>query len=227
MIIKNLALRLMSIVLAVTWPTAVLAQRSKPEVIELAATDGGSKIASIHLNDQNLLFESDGGSESFLFTGEALFAINHKDKTYRVQSYDDLRAMAKHKADEIAKSQESAGNGTGVELRLTRETGTIAGSRVRKLIELSRGKTEAEIWVSRDLTPMKLRAFGEKMRAILTGDYYKKAHGAPGLVEIIMTYGVPLKIVSEGQNTYQARVLEDSGSSASFQVPSGYRKVDN
>ena len=106
MIIKNLALRLMSIVLAVTWPIAVLAQRSKPEVIELAATDGGSKIASIHLNDQNLLFESDGGSESFLFTGEALFTINHKDKTYRVQSYDDLRAMAKQKADEIAKSQE-------------------------------------------------------------------------------------------------------------------------
>src|SRR5215813_13648309 len=108
MIIKNLALRLMSIVLAVTWPIAILAQRSKPEVIELAATDGGSKIASIHLNGQNLLFESDGGSESFLFTGEALFAINHKDKTYRVQSYDDLRAMVSKKADEIAKSKGEA-----------------------------------------------------------------------------------------------------------------------
>src|SRR5262249_35307375 len=196
MIIKNPALSLMSIVLAVTWPIAVVAQRSKPEVIELAATDGGSKIASIRLNGQNLLFESDGGSESFLFTGEALFAINHKDKTYRAQSYDDLRAMAKHKADEIPKSQESAGNGPAVELRLTRETGTIAGSRAHKLIELSRGETDREMWVSRALTRMQVRACGERMRATLPGEYYKKAHWAPGLLQIIIAYRVPLKRVS-------------------------------
>ncbi len=225
MTIKYLTLRLMSVALAFTWPAIVLAQQSK--VIELVAANGGSKIASIHLNDQSLLFEFGNDPESFLFTGEAIFTMNHKDKTYKVLSYDELQAMANRKADEITRSQDGAGNKPGVELRLTGEADTIAGLRARKLIKMSSGKPEAEIWVSSDLVPMKLRAAGERIMSVLGSDYWRRVGGNPGMLEIIMLYGIPIKIVNEGHNVYQARVVEGSTSSALFQVPSGYRKVGN
>lgn len=225
MIINNVALRFLSIALAFSWPANALAQQSK--VIELVAGDGGSKIASIHLNDQNLLFEPGDNSMSFLFTTEAIFTINHKDKSYRVQSYDELQAMASRGVGEIAKSQESTPLGPDVKFRLTEEADTISGQRTRKVMKMSGGKPEAEIWVSSELVPMKLRAAGEKMRSVLPADYWKKVQGNPGMVEIIMLYGIPLKMVVNGRNVYQVQILDGSSSSTSFQVPSGYRKVEN
>jgi hypothetical protein len=225
MIIKDVALRFLSIAIALSWPANALAQQSK--VIELVASDGGSKIASIHVNDQNLLFDPSDHSMSFLFTAEAFFAINHKDKSYRVQSYDELQAMVSRKTGEIAKSQESLTSGPDVEFRLTQEAVTISGLRARKIVKMSRGDSEAEIWVSSDLVPMKLRAAGEKIRSVLPEDYWKKVQGNPGMVEIIMLYGIPLKMVVNGHNVYQVQILDGSSSSTSFQVPSGYRKVEN
>jgi hypothetical protein len=225
MINKYPALTLVSVALAFSWPAIVLAQQSK--VIELVATDKGSKIATIHLNDQDLLFEPSNNSESFLFTGEALFAINHKDKTYSVQSYEDLLAVASRKAGEIAKSQETPGSGPDVELRLTGEVDTIAGLKAHKIIKMNRGRPEAEIWVCRDLVPVKLRAAGERIRSVLPKDYWRKVQGNPGLVEMIMLYGIPVKIVNDGQSVYQPRVIEGSRAGVTFQVPSGYRKVGN
>jgi hypothetical protein len=55
------------------------------------------------------------------------------------------------------------------------------------------GKPEADIWVTSDLAPMKLRAAGEKVRSVLPGDYGKNARGNPGMAEIILLYGIPLK----------------------------------
>ena len=225
MITKNVALRFLSIALAFSWPATALAQQ--PKVIELVASDGGSKIASIYLNDQNLLFEFGESPMSFLFTTEAFIEINHKDKSYRVQSYDELQAMASRKGDEIAKSQESTTVGPNVEFRLTEEADTISGQRARKIIKMTGGKPEAEIWVSSELVPMKLRAAGERIRSVLPEGYWKKAQGNPGMVEIIMLYGIPLKMVVEGRDMYKVKMLDGSGSGRSLQVPSGYREVGN
>jgi hypothetical protein len=225
MAIKNVALRFLSVAITLSWPATGLAQHSK--VIELVATDGGSKIASVHLNDQNLLFESSDNSQSFLFTTEAFFSINHKDKSYTAHNYVELKAMASQKANEIAKSQDGTPVGPDIQLKLTEEADTISGLRARKIMKLNGGKPEAEIWVSSELLPMKLRAAGEELRSVLREDYWKKVHGNPGMVEIIMLYGIPLKIVHDGHSLYQARVVEVSSSNTSFQVPSGYRKVPN
>ncbi|HEX5734556.1 MAG TPA: hypothetical protein VF131_17105 [Blastocatellia bacterium] len=225
MIVNIVALRFLSIALAFCWPATALSQQSK--VIELVANDGRSKIASIHLNDQNLLFESSDNLMSFLFTTEAFFEINHKDKSYRVQSYDELHAMASRKVDEIAKSQESTTTGPNVEFRLTEEADTISGLRARKIIKINGGKPEAEIWVSSELVPMKLRAAGERIRAALPEGYWKKVQGNPGMVEIIMLYGIPLKMVVDGRDIYKVKMLDGSSSGRSLEVPSGYRKVGN
>ena len=92
-------------------------------------------------------------------------------------------------------------------------------------MKMTGGKPEAEIWVSIDLLPAKLRAAGERIRSVLPEDYWGKVHGNPGLVEIIMLFGIPLKIANNGHSLYQARVLAGSSSNSSFQVPSGYRKL--
>ena len=58
-------------------------------------------------------------------------------------------------------------------------------------------------------------------------DYWRRVHGNPGMVEIVMLFGVPLKMIYDGHNTYQAKVVESSGPNSSFQVPAGYKKLDN
>lgn len=210
------------------WPAIAFSQQSK--VIELAATNGGEKLASIRLNDQNLLFEPAKGSDAYLFTPEALITIKHNEKTYSIQNYDDLLAMVSRRAGEITKSPETrstTGAGSNVALRLTSETETIFGLRVCKVIKTRDGKLEDEMWVSIDLVPTKLRAAGERFRSVIPQDYWEKVHGNPGMVEIIMMFGIPIKIVSSGHDVFQARVLEKPISSTSFQVPSGYRKTAN
>lgn len=223
--IKNAALRLLLIALAFSWPAKTLAQQSK--VIELMAGDGGSKIASIHLNDQDLLFEPSDNATSFLFTAEMLFTINHKDKTYSVRSYDELQAMASRMVAEIPKSQKTLPTGPDIELRLTEESDTISELEARKLIKTNGGKHEAEIWVSSQLVPIRLRAAGERLKAVLPNDYWKKMRANPGMMEIIMLYGIPIKMVEDGHTVLQARVPKSSESNTSFQPPPGYRKVEN
>jgi hypothetical protein len=117
--IRNAVLPFLSIALAFGWPANVFAQQTK--VVELVASDGGSKIASIHLNDQNLLFESGDTSTSLFFTADALITINHQDKSYKVLRYDALQAMTGRKAGEIAKPQERIARGPDVEFMLTGE----------------------------------------------------------------------------------------------------------
>ena len=223
--IKMLSVTLLLAVLASSSGGVVPAKLSK--VVELVAKDGGSRIATIRVNDQSLLFESNSSPDAVLFSDEACFTINNKDKTYHVQSYAELQTIASRKAVEIAQSPENTDAAQGVELRLSDETVTISGLRARKLIKTSGGVPEAEFWVSSELVPQSLRALGERLRTILPKDYWRRVHGNPGMVEIVMLFGVPLKMTYDGHNTYQARVVESSNSDSSFQVPAGYKKLDN
>jgi hypothetical protein len=223
--IKMLSVSLLLAVLASSSGGVVPAKQSK--VVELLAKDGGSRIATIRVNDQSLLFESNSNSDAVLFSDQACFTINNKDKTYHVQSYAELQTIASRKAVEIAQSPENTDAAQGVELKLSDETVTISGLRARKLIKTSGGVPEAEFWVSSELMPQNLRALGERLRTILPKDYWRRVHGNPGMVEIVMLFGVPLKVTYDGHNTYQAKVVESSGSDSSFQVPAGYKKLDN
>jgi hypothetical protein len=225
MTIKNVTLRLLSTALAFGWLTTASAQQ--PKVIEIVATDGGAKTASIYIDGENLLLEPGDNSLATLFTAEAVFTINHRDKSYSVHSYNDLQNMAGQKAGKTARPQGGAVSGPGVEFRLTEETDTISGARVRKMIEMRGGKPEAELWVNSDLVPAKVREAGEKIMSALPEDHWKRGQGSPGMPEIIMMYGIPLKMVHNGRIVYQARILHGSSPGKSLQVPSDYKRLGN
>lgn len=221
--LRILALTLLLAVLPPSNAGVVSAKKSK--VIDLVGRDG-SKIATIHVNGESLLYEINK-SDAFLFSDEKFLTLNTRDKTYRVQSYADLQSGASRKAVEIAQSPDSIDARQGVLLKLTDETDVVAGVKVRKLIKTSGGEPEAVFWVSSELTPPRLRALGEKIRSILPNDYWRRVHGNPGMVEIVMLFGVPLKVIYDGRNTYEARVTESPSSDSEFQVPEGYKRLDN
>ncbi len=221
---KTLALSLLIALLAPT-PSGV-ASAKQAKVIKLVATDGGSTIATIYVNDRSLLFEFSNNQDSFYFGNEAVFTINNKEKTYSVQSYPHLQASVRQKAAEIVASPSSSGPPEGVELNLTQETETISGLRARKLIKKNRGNIEAEFWMSSELMPPRVRALGESIRSSLPVSYWRRLQGNPGMVELVMLFGVPLRI-SYGHDNYYALVADNPSLGISFQVPPGYRRVDN
>ncbi len=222
---NNFTLGLCVAILTLGLPAIALAQQ--PKIIELVKQDGSSKFATIFINDENLMFEVMGSSEVCIFTAEAIFIIDNKNKTYREYKYDELQTLINRKLGEITDNQNSPTVESSVGFRLTEETDTILGFKSRKLIEMSNSKLKAEIWVSSDLIPAKLRAVSERLRSMLPEDYWRKTLGIPGMPEIIMLYGIPVKIIVEGQEIFHAQVGKSPSSSPSFQVPSDYKKVKN
>jgi hypothetical protein len=196
-------------------------------VIELITTETALKFATIRLDDQNLLFESYNSPEAYLLTPEAFYVINHKDKTYRVQSFDELQAAIRRKLSEIAGAPENRAAAPDTDLKLTEDTETVSGLKTRKLIETGNGPSTNIIWVSSDLVPQGLRAASEKLRLLLPADYWKKVRGHPGIPEIILLYGIPLKLVSDGRPIYTANVIQATDVNVPLDVPAGYRKVAN
>jgi len=228
--IKVLAFGLMLVLFAYGKPGIALAKKVK--VIKLTVKDKPTGGITIHVDEQSVLVEGPGNSEPWLYTSESIFRINHKDKTYCGDSHDALQARIRRGLSESAKSQEKTGTGPGMGIKPTEETRTIFGVKARKLIQMSNGKPIGEIWVSRDLAPPGVRAFGEKIRAMVSADYWEKELRGFGLPEIIIFYGIPLEIVSEGQVVIQVQAIENTDSESSLQVPTGYSvgtcpKVDN
>lgn len=222
--IRTLALGSIVLLIAVVSEPLVSAQRLK--VIRLVA-EGGSIVTTIHVDDQHLLVESDSNSQSFLVRDDAVFTINHKDKTYRVMTYQDLLTHFRNKAGETTESQQRLAGAAGVEFTLTEETDMISGIRARKLVKTNNGTFEAEIWVSGDLMPAKLRVMSGNLLSTMPKDYWYKMNGGPGFVEIMMLYGIPLKIVYKDSPKYVAEIGPGSSTNFSFEVPADYRKVDN
>jgi hypothetical protein len=201
-------------------PGIALAKTVK--VIKFVTKDKATGTLSIHVDDQSVLIEGNSVLGTSLYTDKAMFTINHKDKTYCADSYDEIQTRIRRWLSDNAKSQQNASKGPGMGLKLTGETRTILGVKARKLIQMSNGKPIGEIWVSLDLVPPGLRAFGEKIRAMVSADYWEKRLPGLGLPEIIIFYGVPLKFVSEGQVVMQVQAIETTNSASSLQVPTGY-----
>jgi len=192
-------------------------------VIYLISKDGGAKIATIHVNGDSILCEFNGSSEATLFTGDAVFTINNQDKPYRVQSYSDLKTAAQNKVRELAQQTRTVDVGQGAILELTDETNTISGVRARRLKKISGNRAAADFWVSSELSPPGLRVLGEQVRTVLPNGYWSRMHGNPGIIEIIILYGVPLSF-SDGPIGYQAQI-QDSDSDAWTKVPAEYRRL--
>jgi hypothetical protein len=220
LLVPTLLISLLSVLPSVGASSAATKQS---KVIYLVAKDGGSKIATIHVNSESLLYEFNGSSEAMLFTGDALFTLNNQDKTYRVQSYSDLQTAARDKAREVAPQTGPVDPNQGVVLELTAETKMISGLRVRRLKKVTGSRAESGFWVSSELSPPALRAFGETVRTILPRDYWRRVHGNPGMIEIITLFGVPLSF-SEGSTVFEAQIT-NSDSDAWSQVPTGYKRI--
>jgi len=208
---------LLSAVLAST--SSGLSAFRQAKQIELSSKDPGSKVVTFRVSAKSLLLEPSEGTESTLFRDEAIFTINNKDKTYRVQSYADLLANAKQKA-----ASAGAASDQGVEFKLTDETETIYGFTARKLMRVNRGQPDAEFWMSPELLPPGVRKLGDALRSSLPQNYWARVHGNPGLVELAVLYGVPLRFKAD-QQTYQARIIDTPESS--LELPSGYKKLEN
>lgn len=219
--LKLPVMSLLSAILATTSSGLVFAGQTK--VIELATKDAGSKVATIRVNGQSLLLESSDSAESTLFTDDALFTINNKDKTYRVQSYADLKASLGRKAAEFAKTPEDPSKAQGVKFKLTEETDTISGFKARKIVMTHKGEPDTVFWVASDLLPTNLRGLSDNLRGILPENYWVRARGNPGMPEIILLYGVPLRITSNNHD-YQVRTIKSSKDS--IRVPASFRKIE-
>ena len=228
--IKFFAFGLMCVMFAYGMPGIALAKKVK--VIKFVTKDKATGILSIHIDDQSVLIEGNNVSGTSLYTDKAMFTINHKDKTYCTDSYEAIQTRIRRWLSENANSRENSGTEPGMGIKLTGETRTIFGVKARKLIQMSNGKPIGEIWVSRDLVPPGVRAFGEKIRGMVSADYWEKGLRGLGLPEIIISYGIPLKIVSEGRVVMQVQAIETTNSESSLQVPTGYSvgtcpKADN
>ncbi len=49
----------------------------------------------------------------------------------------------------------------------------------------------------------------------------------PGKAEIIMLYGIPLKVVSNQGIVCRAQIVNGTDSNALFEVPEGYKRREN
>lgn len=196
-------------------------------VIELASKDKAWKLATVYLDDQHVLFTLPDQKESVLFGTQAFFSINHKDRTYRANAYADILDSVRDTVRSRANSgQEAENTAKRIEFKLTENTATILGFKAQQIVGIRDGKSEFEIWVCRDLTPIPLREVGEKMR---TTGYLKKILGNLGLIETIISFGVPLKIASnaDGSGGIEAvAIRKEHVTEDLFQTPSGYRKVE-
>ena len=215
---RLLVMTLLSTILAA--PAIVSAKQTK--VVVLASKDPGSRNITIRASAKSLLLEFDKNADGALFTDESFITIDNKNKTYKVQTYSELLASARLEASRLARSAQSP-KAHVVEFKLTEQTDTIAGLTARKLIRMENGAPSAEFWVSSELLPQSVRRLSDSIQAILPKDYLGRTNGNPGIIEMVMLFGVPLKM-SHGADTYQARVIESP--ETSFQIPPEYRKID-
>ena len=160
-----------------------------------------------------------------LLTPDAVVDINHKSKTYLEYRYDEMKTLMNKRLEAVAKLPEGADVGPEVEFRLTDAVATFAGFKSRKLLKLNHGRPESEIWVCDDVMPANLRPVNEKMREIYTPDYWKKSRGNPGMLEVVLLYGIPLRVVVDGKDVLQARVSDSVRPAAAFHVPAGYQRL--
>ena len=208
---------LVALLAAVLFPAAASAQQ--PRRIELVGP-GGTTIATIHVTSQAITLESSDG-QSVIYSSTSLAHLNHKDKTYYEQTYQDLTAMAAKVVKELPPAKEGT---IGAEYRLTNETENVAGCKARRLVRTARGASDSA-WVCKEWQPAAMRKAGERLASVFPEDYWRRVGGNPGLIETTLIYGIPLRADRGGQRVYDARVMDGASPASTFEIPAGYKKV--
>ncbi len=205
---------------AVTFGFTVTAAAQQPRRIELVAPGAGRVFGTIHVSSAAVVLES-GDGQSVIYTSTSLLHLNHTDKTYYEQTYEDLSAMAAKAVKELPAVKEAP---LGVEYTLTTETEVIAGCKAQKLVRTNPGSSDAA-WVCREWQPPAMRKAGQRLASIFPKDYWRRVGGAPGLMETILMYGIPLRADLSGKRAYDARVTDGASPAGTFENPAGYKKV--
>ena len=191
----------------------------QPKRIELVAP-AGATIATFHVTSQADVLESPDG-QSVIFSSTALAHLNHKDRTYYEQTYEDLAAIAAKAVKELPPARE---NSTGAEYTLTNDTEVIAGCKARRLVRTTRGVNDS-VWVCKDWQPAAMRKAGERLLSVFPADYWRRVGGNPGLIETTLIYGIPLRADWSGKRAYDPRVTDGGSPASIFEIPAGYKRV--
>ncbi len=217
---------LMVVPFIVLFHLAVGQVSSQPvKTIELVGPEGTAAV-TLAVSDSSILVEGRDDAAVALLTPDAVVHIDHKSKTYFEYRYDEMKTLIDKKLEEFGKMPTGPDAGPQVDFKLTDAIAMIGGFKSRKLLKLDHGRTESEIWVCDDLMPANLRPVNEKMRRIFTSDYWRRSRGNPGLLEVVLLYGIPLRIGVDGKDVLQARVSESVRPVALFHVPSGYQRIE-
>lgn len=183
-------------------PASARAQRkpstARPRVFTIADSTG-APAATFVVRDSN--FFSRVGIESAWMSPTASCMALYGQQVV-VMPYDDLEKFIKTWIADTAKHSGEAP--PGVVTTLTHDTATIAGIRTTRLHITSSGQTAGDMWIACSIVPTKIRASGDRWRALMPADYWRWQHGAPGMTEITYTYGIPLRISSPTGKTLTA-----------------------
>jgi len=195
------------------------------EGFELIAKDG-SLTARMFVGTDSLLLDFPIQQRGYLFKPESYVYLNRSDKLYTVHSYGDLFSGLPNKAE--SESYDRANASSDVRMTGFRETGEIdliAGFTATKLVRAGREKGDTEIWVSEEITPPALRAVGRKIREMLPTNYWDGDYRLPTLVQAILVYGVPLRIVDheiEGKDVEAIAMKREDITHGLFTIPAAY-----
>lgn len=111
---------------------------------------------------------------------------------------------------------------------MTEENAVIAGFSTTKLVRTSQGKVEVEIWVSEEDIPSGLRAVRREIRDILPANFWDHDYPKPTLLQAIMVFGLPLRIVNKsdaGELKGVAMKSEDIRNDV-LEIPPNYRHIE-
>lgn len=197
----------------------------QPIGIELRNKNGSLR-ARVFADSENVLLDFPMQQRGYLFMSEYYVDLNRGEKIYAVHSYADLAASLMKRNSPSFEGKTGATDSFGGGFTSTGETDLIAGLTATKIVHLHRAKGEVGIWLNEEITPTKLRAVGKQIMSLLPANYWDDDNRVPTLVQAILLFGVPLRIVdTESESSYVEAVLmkEDDVPLNVFQIPLDYR----
>lgn len=195
--------------------------------VELRAKDG-SLTARVFADSENLLLDFPIQLRGYLFGPDSYVYLNRSRKTYTIHSYVNLVAnLPSEPSSPSFDSKSAVSDLWAAGFRPTGETDLIAGFNATKFVRVGQARGEVEIWVTEEMTPAKLRAVGREIKDTLPTNYWDNGNRVPTLIQAILVFGLPLRIVdSESESSYAEAVLmePDAIPHRVFQIPSDYRQ---
>ncbi len=199
----------------------------KAQVLEFIAQDGSLR-ARVFFATDSLLIDFPVQQRGFLFKTDFYVYLNRSEKTYTIHSYASMLSNASNAVDpDTPRSQSTTPELSAAGFEPTGESDVIAGFRASKIVRITQGKVRTEIWVSDGIIPNALQAVGRKMRNILPADYWNDDHPTPTLVQALLVFGLPLKIIdhaSQSGDLWAVAINNEGTPDDLFRIPPEYRQ---